>query len=359
MTLISVIVPIFNSSDYLRQALSSLEEQEFKEAEFICIDDGSSDDSFEICKEYAARDTRFIVLSQENRGPSGTRNNGLSIATGKYICFMDSDDYLVPGALSILYERAEEGNYDIVVHGAYVFGDSVENTPEWINKAISTRNRSYKKFTVKELFTENGCRPFLWQHFIKSDLIKNNNLRFNEKLKIGEDQAFEILYFSYAKKVLFIGDKLYGYRIYRRGSIMYVYEGKFKEKIWQHIELIRNVQNEKRDISSDEEIYFIKWALDLIYWDFLKLLYSEQAEYAFALMQIFVQWNIHKHVNEISISDYVMYRHIEIVGLYNDSPDILLSELKKVQSAMDGRLVKIKNNFFYKSYRKYLDKIKG
>lgn len=94
---ISVIVPVYNTANYLRKCLESIKNQDYNNYECIMIDDGSADDSADICREYAEIDDRFVLLQQENRGVSSARNAGLNRACGDYILFVDSDDYLGGG----------------------------------------------------------------------------------------------------------------------------------------------------------------------------------------------------------------------------------------------------------------------
>ena len=96
---ISVVIPFYNVQKYLKQCLDSVVNQTFNDIEIICIDDGSSDSSLDILNEYAKKDDRFKILTQENKGPSYTRNRGIDTAQGKYLYFMDSDDYIEPESL--------------------------------------------------------------------------------------------------------------------------------------------------------------------------------------------------------------------------------------------------------------------
>lgn len=114
-TVFSIIVPVYNSQEFLHKCLDSLVNQTLHDIEIICIDDGSTDDSLSILREYANADNRVIVITQQNSGPSVARNKGLSIAKGKYILFVDSDDWLEYDACCILKYELIKNPVDIAI----------------------------------------------------------------------------------------------------------------------------------------------------------------------------------------------------------------------------------------------------
>lgn len=112
---ISVIVPVYNTKRYLPKCLDSIASQSFTDFEVLMVDDGSTDGSGEICEQYSRNDSRFITIHQSNQGVSVSRNNGLQRARGKYISFVDSDDYIHPQMLELLYKAIRQGDYDLAV----------------------------------------------------------------------------------------------------------------------------------------------------------------------------------------------------------------------------------------------------
>ena len=124
MVKVSVIVPVYNNEEYLDKCLSSLTEQSLDDIEIICVNDGSSDSSLDILNRYEQKDNRIVVLSQENQGAGASRNNGIDIANGEYISFVDADDWLEENALKKLYENAVRNNSDVVLF------NSVERWPD-------------------------------------------------------------------------------------------------------------------------------------------------------------------------------------------------------------------------------------
>ena len=121
--LVSVIVPVYNTSKYLRQCLDSIQAQTLKEIEIICVDDGSTDNSMEILLEKELEDSRICILQQKNRGGGAARNLGMSIAKGKYLSFLDSDDFFEPTMLEEAYTAAEKHNADITIYSYHIFYD--------------------------------------------------------------------------------------------------------------------------------------------------------------------------------------------------------------------------------------------
>ena len=114
MPKISIIIPMYNVEKYLRRCLDSVQNQTFSDFQAICVDDGSPDNSGEIAEEYAARDKRFVVVHKENGGLSDARNAGMPYATGEYIMFLDSDDFIHPQTMEFAYALAQKNGTDIV-----------------------------------------------------------------------------------------------------------------------------------------------------------------------------------------------------------------------------------------------------
>ena len=112
---VSVILPVYNVEKYLKQCLDTIVGQTLKEIEILCVDDGSTDDSVQILKEYEQKDHRIKVLSQKNAGAGAARNLGLRHASGKYLSFLDSDDFFEPDMLETAYEQAERYQAEMVV----------------------------------------------------------------------------------------------------------------------------------------------------------------------------------------------------------------------------------------------------
>ena len=155
---ISVIVPIYNVAEYLEECLSSLENQTFLDFEVIMVNDGSEDGSAEIAGRFERRNSHFVLINRENGGLSAARNTGLAAARGKYVYFLDSDDFLANDALETLYSYSEKKNLDVLKFAAYIFYDH-EKDYQWI------RENGYKySGDYPDVYTG----PDILQMFIKS-----------------------------------------------------------------------------------------------------------------------------------------------------------------------------------------------
>ena len=187
---ISIIVPIYNASKYLKKCLDSLVNQTKKELEFILINDGSTDDSESIIKSY--NDSRIKYFKRSNHGIGKTRNFGISKSTGKYIMFLDSDDYLEVNACEVLYKKIDKEMLDLVVCDFY----RVVNDSKIIEKIASFKNTSLKD--NPNLLLNVNLAP--WNKIYRSDLIKDNKIKFIEDLKY-EDAPFVALSLLKSKKI--------------------------------------------------------------------------------------------------------------------------------------------------------------
>ncbi len=226
---ISVIIPIYNSEKYLKRCLTSLHVQNVS-AEFICVDDGSKDDSSEIVKEFSVIDSRFNYVRSEHKGAGGARNIGLDLAIGKYVCFVDSDDYFKKGALKTLLKIAEYDNCDVVKFNAKV----VHGEP-WMRKVFLNHNVLIDNFSVNDIFSNTDLRPFIWTHFIKRDTLRG--VRFNNTLSLGEDQEFIIKYMCNVKRVRFYNRRLYVHYCHPDSSY-YILKKKPNEMCLRHIDMV-------------------------------------------------------------------------------------------------------------------------
>ncbi len=217
MALISVIVPAYNVEDYLSECLDSLINQTFTDIEIICVNDGSVDSTLDIFNDYASRDERINVISQENKGLSGARNTGLKQAKGKYIYFMDSDDYLEGDALEKMYDAAEQNSADIVFFKLLNFNDSSDEkyqTRYYDMEALSDlKNTSFSYTDIPDYIFHIAVS--IPGKFFRRDLLEG--LEFVEGI-IFEDNIFFIESLFKSDRMYFLDEYLYNRRV-REGSI--------------------------------------------------------------------------------------------------------------------------------------------
>lgn len=199
----SIIIPVYNSSNYIIRCLDSIKKQIYNNFECIIIDDGSTDNSFSICNDYIKSDSRFKIIHQENKGVSVARNAGLNAVTGDYIVFVDSDDFIELNLLQELNETIQESSNAIVQYG--FFG--------WNNDSKTRYLYNNPSFDVKA-----GNMGVVWRHAFPADLI--GNLRFDEKLSGGEDYLFVNEALSKINNIVLIKKCLYNHFFDNTSSIM-------------------------------------------------------------------------------------------------------------------------------------------
>lgn len=220
---VSVIVPVYNVEKYLRECLDSICGQTLRNIEIICVNDGSTDGSLAILEEYASRDSRMRIISQENRGLSAARNAGLSVARGKYIYFMDSDDVSPQGALGRMFAEMEANSLDVLFFGAESFFESEE-----LEKAHAVYKTLYKRrpFETQSgqslalAFKSAGCgfSPSACCYCSSRGFLNENSIRFPEGI-LYEDNVFFWKVLHSATRAKSISDALFRRRV-RAGSTM-------------------------------------------------------------------------------------------------------------------------------------------
>lgn len=222
---VSIIVPIYNVEKYLEECLESLVNQTLQEIEIILVIDGSTDGSEMIAQKYADKYDNIRMIVQENQGLSGARNTGLKAAKGKYVYFVDSDDYISLNAMELLYHTAEEKNVEVVLFDADVFLDGIDKFDYTHMENVDYYNRPADYTEVvsgQEMFCkmyQNGhYRAPAWILFIERRLLLQIGLEFFVGI-IHEDELFTFQLLFEASRVIHINEKLFHRRL-RQSSIM-------------------------------------------------------------------------------------------------------------------------------------------
>lgn len=214
--IVSVIVPAYNTADYIETCLFSIIEQTYKNIEIIIINDGSTDCTKSIISVFAQYDSRIKIINQKNQGVGNAKNNGLKIARGKYILFVDSDDYIDKSLIQKCIQKAPMA--EIVICGAF----SLKNNK--IKQGIYSINKIPAKFKNKVLqFSE--FKPHIFKFFTvacgklySAEILKKNKVKFQDT-KVGEDQLFFVHSMLSCKSIFVINENLYYYRRNRIGSL--------------------------------------------------------------------------------------------------------------------------------------------
>lgn len=216
--IVSVIVSVYNTEKHLRQFMDSVVAQTLREIEIICVDDGSTDGSPALLREYAARDSRVTVISQENRGVGNARNTGLDAARGKYVFFADPDDWCELTLLEKCRDSMASTGSDFVAFGREVFDDATNKTVRTICiPAALLKMRSFSPENICDsLFQSFGSA--IWNKLYSRDFIQRNGLRFQE-LPCNTDSYFINASYMLAERISVLPDMLYHHRQNREGSL--------------------------------------------------------------------------------------------------------------------------------------------
>lgn len=216
---ISIIIPVYNTEEYLTDALNSIINQTLKDIEIIIIDDGSTDDSPQIIEQFKNTDTRIKSFRQQNAGQASARNAGLAQAVGKYIYFMDSDDILSLNAMDDCFRKASEQKLDILFFDAVSFSDEGYNTQLYnyirCNKLI---DKVYSGTEIADILLCNeGFRVAPWLQIYNREFLLTHSLKYEHTTH--EDELFTILAFLQANRVGFI-NQTYFHRRLRSDSVV-------------------------------------------------------------------------------------------------------------------------------------------
>lgn len=211
--LVSVIIPVWNTGDNVRQMISAVLAQDFEDFELILVNDGSSDDTLSVLKDVAKTDKRIKVFTKENGGPSSARNLGLDKAEGKYIQFYDADDDVASDALSITV-GAMSDNVDVVVSGWQIDLDTPKGfikDYKKVSPAPDTVTHDINQYVLKSL-GDSGTLYNLWNKLFRANIIRKHKLRLREDLRFGEDLLFSLECFRHTSGISIIPQITYHYR---------------------------------------------------------------------------------------------------------------------------------------------------
>lgn len=216
--LVSVIVPVYNVEHYIEDCLDSIIEQTYPQLEVIVVDDGSTDDSNQKIQPYIT-DTRVKLIEQENQGLSGARNSGLKAATGKYLLFVDSDDYIERTAIEMLVVQMENHHVDLIRFNGRAFLDNINTPIEQNTYNFSHRLEEGKIYTIDSY--DANRRTFVspvYLYIIRREVLEKHHITFYEYI-LHEDELFTMQVFLAINSMMY-QNKFYYHRRYRENSIM-------------------------------------------------------------------------------------------------------------------------------------------
>lgn len=218
-TLVSVIVPVFNSERYLKECIESIQNQTYENIEIVFVDDGSTDGSLKICRDISTRNSNIKLLHKENSGVSAARNSGICMADGKYICFIDSDDLIVPDFIDTLVSNIENTDFDIVFSGhMHLYKHGLVNRRGKLREGIYEKDQLLTDViddgTLSGILFGSVCGAIYRREY----LVKHN-LMFDEDISVNEDGLFNIGCIEQTSKIRVLAYNGYIYRQWKTEKI--------------------------------------------------------------------------------------------------------------------------------------------
>lgn len=254
--LISVIVPVYNIEKYLPRCIDSILDQTYKNWEAIFINDGSTDNSLKILEEYKKRDERIKIIDKKNAGSGAARNDGIETSKGKYIAFLDSDDWYEEDFLEKLYNNLIENSSDVSMCNPKMTYDNINK-----NKKINTYffNEIELNKTPEKILGILAM-PVVWNKLYKKDIIVKNRIKF-PNYSFCEDVEFLYKTFLYANKVSKIEDDLYNYYQREDSETKKIKE----ESIEQVYKVIKNIENYVKENFIEKLEIFYQYKIQFLY----------------------------------------------------------------------------------------------
>jgi len=256
--LVSIITPVYNAESYLRRCIESIVNQSYKNIEIIFINDGSTDNSGEICDAYAHGDPRINVIHSQNEGPSAARNKGIRNSTGNFIFFLDADDFIVDNAIESLVEGYNQHKVDMVI------GDFLKIKDEESNAGLANIFSSSKLLTKQDIIecTRRYLkRPnrfelfsYSWGRLFKASIIRNNDISFNEALHTYEDVTFNFDYLKHTNEIFFIKETLYNHLVHDNYTSARTMLGDNPRKLFGYMEALENIGAFLKEANCDADI---------------------------------------------------------------------------------------------------------
>ncbi len=298
MCKISIIIPVYNSSKYLKKCLDSLVNQTVDDIEIIMVNDGSTDNSEKIIKEYQKQDKRIKLINKQNGGQASARNLGLKQAKGEYISFIDSDDYVDINLCKDTLKKATNENYDIVVFDYYIVVDSEEK----YNKVL--KNNKTGKISQKDFFWAGACP---WNKIYRKKFLIENNFSFPEGI-MYEDYAAIIPLIRYNPNIYYL-NKPYVYYVFTDDSTMRTSEYRTRyEDIFKANEILVNAL---KDTNYKEELeglvsYHMLYLGSLNFYKYKK--FEQINKISDFMKKNFPNWQKNKYVLELSKKEQILMK---------------------------------------------------
>ena len=279
---ISIIIPVYNVEKYLRKCVQSILNQTYSNLEILLIDDGSTDESGRICEELNKNDSRIKVLHKKNGGVSSARNLGIKRATGKYLIFIDSDDYLEKNMIEVLYNNLRNNNVDISICEYYMdYGNSeIEKRHDNAEEFILNKEDFYKYILDNKYFG-----GYLYNKLIKRELIYNEKsiILFDENIHICEDLLYMCQIAQNMDKAYYTTTPYYYYVQRKDGTIRKIYSEKQLSNFYAYKKIIEIYNANSMPIDIKFQVKFLKFCIDSLF--LIKLLKNKDKNFKKQILQ--------------------------------------------------------------------------
>ena len=298
---ISVIIPVYNIQQHLRECLDSVLGQSYPHLQVICVDDGSTDESPAILAQYAQKDPRVQVIRQQNAGPGAARNTGLEAATGEYVIFLDSDDWFEPDFLEKMVDTAVREGADVAICRAVEFDTNSgrELPSEWMMKKqyLPGKLAFAPQEMADHLFQFTYGMP--WDKFYRRELLTTSGIRY-PALKNSEDLAFVYPTLLAAKRIAVVDEVLIHHRINRMASVSNSRCGQ-PEAPYEAFQIVKEYL-EQHQLMDTYRRSFLNWAMEFLVWHISNMSQRDiQKQYLNTLRH---QWLPQLHFEEHPASYY-------------------------------------------------------
>ena len=261
---VSIIVPVYNTDPYLKQCIDSITAQTLEDIEIIIVDDGSKEECARLCDEIAKTDSRIKVIHKINGGLGLARNTGLEAATGEYVGFVDSDDYLKPPMYEALYTAASKNDADLAISGTcFVGGNTFSQSGDYSEIHYFNKDTVFDGDEIKELLLgvvgslpsypeDSRYGVSVWKNIFRRSLIEEKNIIFfSERKIISEDTLYMVDYIRHAKKAVGIHGAFYCYRR-NEASLSKIYR---KDRFEKTLIFLKELEAHLKEVLSEKEYH--------------------------------------------------------------------------------------------------------
>lgn len=264
---VSVIIPVYNVEKYLRECLDSVVNQTLREIEIICVDDGSTDSSLDILKEYASKDNRITVIGQQNLHAGVARNAGLAVARGEYLSFLDSDDFFELNMFEKMYSKAIETSAEICTCHVRIYNMS-KNTYENCSWGLHDDLIPVKQpFAAKDIYEKiyQFNQGWVWDKIYKKSFVQKNKVRFQSQ-RSSNDVFFCFCNLTLATKIIVIPDALVTHRLHVKGSL----ENTREKSYFNIVNAVTKIKGflEAKNLYKSVKVSFVNFAISNIIWNY-------------------------------------------------------------------------------------------